>query len=114
MGGDGGVIVPTRGVCVCVPQIIITLTVVFFLIGVAFRSVLAPLRSVCTISLTLGVVYGLAILVYQDGALDWLGWRPLGQVGNIAWLPIVMCFSIIIGLVRPRPSRSRGDSPDWL
>jgi hypothetical protein len=102
-------------------------------------------RSVITISLTLAFVYGMAVAVYQDGILDWTGWRALSkvrggdcgcgdlfggplaisltpwllQVGSIAWLPLVMCFSIIVGLgeedsmphTRPcmEPPRLRGD-----
>lgn len=36
--------------------------------------------SVVTIALTLGVVYGLAVMVYQHGGLDALGVRSLSQV----------------------------------
>ena len=78
--------------------IVLTLVVVFVLIGSAFRSVIAPLRSVATICITLSAVYGMAVLVYQHGLLSWLNMRCLSEQGNIAWLPPVMCFSIVLGL----------------
>jgi len=42
-----------------------TLATVFVLMGVFFRSIVVPIRSVFSISLTLAWVYGLAVLVYQ-------------------------------------------------
>ncbi len=46
-----------------------TLLVVFCLMGFFFKSVVVPIRSVFSIMLTLGFVYGLTVLVYQDGIL---------------------------------------------
>ncbi len=40
-----------------------------------------------TIALTLGVVYGLAVAVYQHGGLDALGLRALSQVCTHASRP---------------------------
>jgi len=68
-------------------MISITLAVVFLLIGLAYRSVVAPLRSVLTIGLTLGFVYGLAVCVYQWGAFDGLHLRALGQVCSLSLPP---------------------------
>ena len=42
-----------------------TLAVVFCLMGLAFGSIMAPLRSVATLGLTLSFVFGLAVVVYQ-------------------------------------------------
>jgi predicted RND superfamily exporter protein len=78
--------------------VIITLAVVFVLMAFAFESLVAPLRSVLTLALTLAFVYGLAVLVYQHGAFSFLNMRCLSDSGGISWLPPVMCFSIIVGL----------------
>lgn len=48
--------------------------------------------SVLTIALTLGVVYGLAILVYQHGGLDALGVRSLSQVRKDSQHSVIICF----------------------
>mmetsp|Transcript_12845 Transcript_12845/g.19486 ORF Transcript_12845/g.19486 Transcript_12845/m.19486 type:complete len:989 (+) Transcript_12845:37-3003(+) len=83
----------------CFPMMIgVTLVVVFVLVGAFFKSVNAPLRSVFTIGLTLMFVYGLAVLVYQYGWLEWLNWSSVKNTGEIAWLPPIMSFSIIVGL----------------
>ena len=48
--------------------------------------------SVLTIALTLGVVYGLAVVVYQHGGLDALGIRSLSQVRFI--LGVGVCIHV--------------------
>jgi hypothetical protein len=64
----------------------VTAIVVFILVGLAFRSLLIPLRcvvrdfflsfivfrSILSIAITLAYVYGLTVFVYEDGILDWL------------------------------------------
>lgn len=75
-----------------------TMAVVFCLMGFAFGSIVAPLRSVATLCLTLSFVFGLLVLVYQDGAFDFMGMRAMSKVGTVCWFPPVMCFSIIVGL----------------
>ena len=76
----------------------VTLAVVFVLVGAFFKSINAPLRSVFTIGLTLMFVYGLSVLVYQYGWLEWLNWSSVKNTGEISWLPPIMAFSIIVGL----------------
>lgn len=78
--------------------IIVTLSVVFVLMAVAFQSLVAPIRSVLTLCLTLSFVFGLLVLVYQHDAFNFLNQRCVRGVGATAWLPPVMCFSIIVGL----------------
>lgn len=75
-----------------------TVAVVFVIVGIAFRSLLVPLRAVFTISLTLGGVYGAAAAVYQYGVLDFLGWPALQSMGALFWIPPVLSFSIMVGL----------------
>jgi len=79
--------------------ITITMLVVFFLFGIFFRSIVAPLRSVVSIAMTLCFVFGLCVLVYQHGILNWTrlpSWTSTGD--EISWLVPVMAFSIIVGL----------------
>ena len=75
-----------------------TLATVFVLMGAFFRSVVVPVRSVFSIALTLAWVYGLLVLVYQEGVLEWTGLDCFQQTDYISWLPPVMTFSIIVGL----------------
>lgn len=55
--------------------ILVTLALVFVLMAFAFNSIVAPIRSVLTLALTLSFVYGLAVLVYQHGAFAFLDLR---------------------------------------
>lgn len=75
-----------------------TTAVVFVVVGLAFRSLLIPLRAVFSIGLTLGGVYGIAAGVYQYGIFDWLGWQALGSMRALFWIPPVLSFSILVGL----------------
>jgi uncharacterized membrane protein YdfJ with MMPL/SSD domain len=79
-----------------------TLATSFLVVGISFRSIFVPLRAVVTICLTLLWVYGLAVMVYVDGAWDGLGIPGLsanvGPPGEINWFAPVMCFSILVGL----------------
>jgi uncharacterized membrane protein YdfJ with MMPL/SSD domain len=82
------------------PSVItITMAVVFLLMGVFFQSLVAPLRSVISIGLTLSFVFGWLVLVYQHGILNWTRvprWTSTGD--EVSWLVPVMAFSIIVGL----------------
>lgn len=97
----------------------VTTAVVFVVIGVAFRSLVIPLRSVLTIGMTVGLVYGLATFVYQDNILDFLSLAGVQGTSALSWLPPVLCFSILVGLsldydvfllIRVREYRSKGYS----
>lgn len=79
--------------------ITITMLVVFLLMGVFFQSIVTPFRSVVSICMTLSFVFGLCVLVFQHGILNWTqvpSWSSTG--GEISWLVPVMAFSIIVGL----------------
>jgi uncharacterized membrane protein YdfJ with MMPL/SSD domain len=80
-------------------MVLITTLVVFVLMGVFFRSVFTPLRSILSICLTLSFSFGLGVLVYQHGVFDWTGLRALTSVGDeVCWLVPIMTFSIIVGV----------------
>jgi uncharacterized membrane protein YdfJ with MMPL/SSD domain len=80
-------------------MIAITTLTVFILMGVFFRSILVPFRSVVSIFLTLSFSFGLAVLVFQNGLLNWTHIQSLSlESGEICWIVPVMGFSIIVGL----------------
>lgn len=79
-------------------MVAITLSVVFALLGLAFRSVVVPARAVLSISVSLVLTMGCAWLVYGRGALAFLGWAPLGRQGSLAWSAPILSFPIMVGL----------------
>ena len=80
-------------------MITVTLACVFLLVGLAFRSVVVPLRAVVTIGMTCAMVYGFAVMVYELGALDWLGLAALhSNPWGMYWISPVLAFSILVGL----------------
>jgi uncharacterized membrane protein YdfJ with MMPL/SSD domain len=79
-------------------MITVTSMIVFFILYLFSGSVMVPLRSLCSISLTVFVVFGLLVLVYQDGIFDWLPWSSIRSRGEISWLAPILAFSVMIGL----------------
>jgi uncharacterized membrane protein YdfJ with MMPL/SSD domain len=52
-----------------------------------------------SISLTLAFSFGLSVLVFQDGVLNWTSIRALTSIGDeVSWLVPIMAFTIIVGL----------------
>ncbi len=82
-------------------MIAVTLTVVFVMAGVIFRSALLPVRLLLSISVPIITVYGLGVLVFQKGALDntsLFGEGVLKKTHALYWLAPIMSFSILVGL----------------
>ena len=79
---------------------VVTLCVVFVIVGASYRSLVVPLRAVVTIVFTLTIVFGASVAVYQHGALSWTGLECLEPIADqqICWLIPVMSFSILTGL----------------
>lgn len=76
-----------------------TAAVVFIIIGVAFKSLVTPLRTIATIAIMLVAVYGAACAVYRLGLLDPAGSDLFtSELGGLMWLMPVLCFSISVGL----------------
>ena len=99
LDGAGAEYDADQSVYAVVPLMIgVTMAIVFVLMGLFFKSIVVPLRSVLTICLTLAWVYGLSVLVYQEGAFAGLGLNCVSKTDQISWLPPVMTFSIIVGL----------------
>eukprot|EP00042_Codosiga_hollandica_P039413 m.330212 g.330212 ORF g.330212 m.330212 type:complete len:811 (-) comp55607_c1_seq3:155-2587(-) len=76
----------------------VTMAIVFAFVGLAFRSIIVPIRSIFTIAITLAYVYGAAAYVYQDEILNPLGFWGLTGRGGVCWIPPVLNFSILVGL----------------
>lgn len=70
--------------------IVLTACFVLVWIGISFRSLLIPIRSVYTLAITICIVYGCAVYVYQDGALSWLSFKGLQSDGAVCWMPPIM------------------------
>jgi len=77
----------------------ITLGVALVMLGLAFRSIIIPLRSLASIILTLLWVYGMATLIYQHGILEWTGIPGLtGQYKAHYWFTPIIAFSVVCGI----------------
>lgn len=80
-------------------MVAITCVVALTLLGVAFRSLIIPVRSVLSICLTLAFVYGMSVLTYQWGMLDWMNFPGLsGEYEGTNWFIPVICFSVDVGI----------------
>jgi len=79
---------------------------VLFLYWLGFGSIIIPVRAIATMGFSLAWVFGLAVLVYQHGALKFMDFAPLsptqpstaGAKPELCWLIPVMAFSIMVGL----------------
>jgi len=80
-------------------MIFITLGIAMVMLGVAFRSIVIPLRSIFSILLTVMWVYGLTVLVYQDGLLEWTHVPGLtGAFKSQQWFIPAISFSVVCGI----------------
>lgn len=77
-----------------------TLLVVFSVIAAKFRAAIVPLKLACTIAVPLAFIFGMAVVVYQKGALDGLGGGPFSShgAGGISWLLPPSTVFVLIGL----------------
>ena len=62
--------------------------------------VVAPLRAVVCLLWMLGLTFGLAVFVFQDGALNWTGIPQLSarSDGAMNWMSPCIAFSVVVGL----------------
>jgi len=82
------------------PRVVgVTLGIVCIVLLVAFRSAFMPLRAVLCLVWMLVVTFGSAAGIYQDGALEGVGWGSLEPVaGGLFWMSPCIAFSIVVGL----------------
>ena len=64
----------------------------------SFRSVVVAIRAVATIVVTLLCVYGLSVVIFQQGYFNFLRLPGLRGTTALCWLPPVLGFSVICGL----------------
>mmetsp|Transcript_9673 Transcript_9673/g.29505 ORF Transcript_9673/g.29505 Transcript_9673/m.29505 type:complete len:251 (+) Transcript_9673:8-760(+) len=81
-----------------------TLVIVMCVLGLAFRSLLVPVRAVLCLVWMLIVTFGVAVLVYQTGVLEAWGLRPFSvspappAPHALFWMSPCIAFSILVGL----------------
>ena len=78
-------------------QIVITFGIIFCFIAVVFRSVFIPLRMILTVAYTVGLSYGLGVLLFQ---YDWSHsfWHALSNVHSYTWTVPIFSFSLLCAL----------------
>lgn len=81
-------------------MIALMMGVVLVLIGISFKSLIAPFRAVFCLLWMLVMTFGAAICVFQMGALEWLDFSQLGQrnAGAMSWMSPMISFPVIVGL----------------
>merc|ERR1719317_1747695 len=75
-----------------------TVAIVFILMACFLKSAFTPVRLAITLVIPLAAVFGIAILVYQYGALDWLGWRAVKGQGSVYWFVPIITVIVTLGL----------------
>mmetsp|Transcript_12802 Transcript_12802/g.14775 ORF Transcript_12802/g.14775 Transcript_12802/m.14775 type:complete len:233 (+) Transcript_12802:2-700(+) len=74
-----------------------TLAAVFIVLSVMLKSAFVPIRLAFTLFLPILAVYGLAVLVYQDGILNWLS-AATTSIGGFYWYIPILITSMVCGL----------------
>jgi len=80
-------------------MITVSMLSIFATLGILLNSYFAPIRLALTLFMPLASVFGLAVLVYQDGILDWTGIQAVTSSGGFFWSIPVMILTMIAGLV---------------
>mmetsp|Transcript_9791 Transcript_9791/g.17871 ORF Transcript_9791/g.17871 Transcript_9791/m.17871 type:complete len:907 (+) Transcript_9791:219-2939(+) len=81
------------------PWIIVAIVVaIFLMISLLLRSAFVPLRYAFTLVFPLSFIFGLAVLVYQEGALEWLGWDAVRSTDGLFWFTPIITFPVCLGL----------------
>jgi len=101
--------------------IIATVVTAGLFLAIVFRSVIVPIRCLVSVLLTLGFTYGVTVLTYQYGLLDFPGMAGVNsKFKSLPWCAPVIVFFIIFGisldydiflLVRITELRAKGMAP---
>jgi len=75
-----------------------TVGIVFVLMACFLKSAFTPIRLAITLIIPIAAVFGIAILVYQYGALDWSGWSAVKRQGSMYWFVPIICVIVTLGL----------------
>jgi len=77
-----------------------TCLVVFFLLGIGFQSAFIPIRLSFTVFIPLATVFGLGVMVYQDGLLEFTGLNAFEKTDDgFFWFIPLICLFQALGLV---------------
>lgn len=76
----------------------LTVAVLFVYIGYMFESLFVPLRLIFSIFLSVIWVYGMAVIIFQEGGYLSTIFPTLDISSGIFWLIPIMTFSIMVGL----------------
>jgi len=76
----------------------LTLLAAFITLGFMLKSYFVPFRLALTIFLPLASVFGLAVLVYQDGILNWTGITAISSSDGFFWSVPIMILTVVVGL----------------
>jgi len=76
------------------------MVIVLMVIGISFKSVVAPIRAALSLLWMLVVTFGIAVFTFQDGCFDFLHWQQLGKrdTGAMYWMTPCMVFPVVVGL----------------
>mmetsp|Transcript_11578 Transcript_11578/g.17285 ORF Transcript_11578/g.17285 Transcript_11578/m.17285 type:complete len:861 (-) Transcript_11578:344-2926(-) len=81
------------------PYIILaTVLAIFLFIAILLVSAFIPIRYAFTLVFPLSFIFGVAVLIYQKGALNGLGWDALKSTDGMYWLSPIITFPICTGL----------------
>lgn len=78
----------------------VALLLIFSLVSLRFRAAIVPLKLFATIAFPIAFMYGVAVLVFQRGVLDWVGWEALSSTGadGLSWLLPLCTIFLLVGL----------------
>merc|ERR1719375_1812613 len=74
------------------------MALMFGLIAVMFRSAFIPVKLLMTVCIPLTFVYGAAVAVFQNGALEFLGMEQLSAMGGVSWEMPLFTICVLTGL----------------
>jgi uncharacterized membrane protein YdfJ with MMPL/SSD domain len=81
------------------PRILsLTILVMFASIAYMFGSAFMPVKLMLTVIVPLTFVYGAAVAVFQNGALNWTGLTQLSAMGGVSWEMPLFTFCVLMGL----------------
>merc|ERR1712070_1192534 len=77
--------------------VLITVAVVFSLIGLRYKAFIIPFKLLFTIAIPIMSTLGMGVFVFQDGVLNWTGIPSLQSDGGLVWINPVACTFMLIG-----------------
>eukprot|EP00930_Biecheleria_cincta_P037652 TRINITY_DN25869_c0_g1_i1.p1 TRINITY_DN25869_c0_g1~~TRINITY_DN25869_c0_g1_i1.p1 ORF type:complete len:832 (+),score=129.19 TRINITY_DN25869_c0_g1_i1:48-2498(+) len=77
--------------------VVITVAVVFSLIGLRYKAFIIPFKLLFTIAIPIMSTLGMGVFVFQDGVLNWTGIPSLQSDGGLVWINPVACTFMLIG-----------------